>query len=86
MCKNSAEKLAELNNRLTTSSVAELVKWHQELRESIEQISEEEAKEMRILLIKIQGALVSANSSKVYSDNEKYKKLMKYIQDQENHV
>ena len=85
MYNSSAAKLAEINLRLTTSSVGELVKWHKELRESLEQIIEgEEAENDRALLMKIQDVLVSANSSKVNSDNKSYKELIKHIQDQEN--
>ena len=85
MYNSSAAKLAEINLRLTTSSVGELVKWHKELRESLEQSREgEEAENDRALLMKIQDVLVSANSSKVDSDNKSYKELIKHIQDQEN--
>ena len=85
MNNSSATKLAEINFRLTTSSVRELVKWHKEVRESLEQIREgEEAENDRALLMKIQDVLVSANSSKVISDNKSYKELIKHIQDQEN--
>ena len=87
MRKTSAAKLAEENDRLTTSSVVELVKWHQELRKSLEKNKEgEEAEDKRILLIKVQSALVSANSSQVDLDNEHYKKLIKHIQEQKKRL
>lgn len=85
MRKSSASNLAQKNHRLQNSSVSELVKWHQELRLSLEHDAEGiQADENRLLLMEVQKALISGNSSKVDSDNQKYKKLIKFIQDQES--
>lgn len=87
MRRTSAAKLEKINHRLTTSSVEELVKWHQELRKSLDPNAKgEEEDESRALLMKIQKALVSANSSSVKSNNESYKELIRIIQDQENRL
>lgn len=84
MCNSTDSNTSNVKHRLKNSTVKELVAWHQELRESLEQtVDSAKLEQGRTLLMNVQHALVSANSTQVDSDSEKFSDLMKLIQNQD---
>lgn len=74
---------ADFNRRLATSSDEELLAWHHELRQSIEHSTDaQERKAMRDQIIQIQHRFVEISRTRLDSDTENYKQIIKRIKEQ----
>ena len=75
---------SDVDQRLATSSIDELLTWHNQLRQNIQIIADEpERKEAMDLLMDIEKKLVAVTRDQLNSQTKEYKEILTQIKNQQ---